>query len=216
MTPDLFESDHPQTWVEYIGDGVVVLRRFVYQQAPELLNSIAGIASQARFRHMVTPGEHTMSAAMTCCGEWGWVTDRSGYRYQHQDPETGEPWPAMPEGFLRLAGEAAEAAGFPGFQPDACLINRYQPRAKMGLHQDKDEQDFSQPVVSVSLGLPVVFQMGGKKRSDKPQRMLLEHGDVLVWGGPARLNYHGVLTLKPGHHPLAGGCRYNLTFRKAA
>ncbi|MGM0953614.1 MAG: DNA oxidative demethylase AlkB [Pseudomonadota bacterium] len=215
MTFDLFEDDRPESWSERIGDGVVVLRRFASATAPALLKSIGEIASQARFRRMETPGGHTMSAAMTCCGEWGWVTDRSGYRYQRQDPETGAPWPDMPEAFMSLATEAAQAAGFPDFQPDACLINRYQPGAKMGLHQDKDEQDFSRPIVSVSLGLPIVFQIGGKRRSDKPQRILLEHGDVVVWGGPARLNYHGVLTLKPGDHPLTGACRYNITFRKA-
>lgn len=194
----------------------MVLRRFASEPAPELLNSIADISRQAPFRRMTTPGGHAMSAAMTCCSEWGWVTDRNGYRYQREDPQTGLSWPTMPEPFLNLATAAAETAGFPGFQPDACLINRYQPGTKMGLHQDKDERDFSRPIVSVSLGLPVVFQMGGAKRSDKPSRILLEHGDVLVWGGPARLNYHGVLTLKAGRHPLTGACRYNITFRKAA
>lgn len=215
MTFDLFEHDGPESWSERIGDGVVVLRRFASVPAPALLKSIDEIARQARFRRMETPGGHTMSAAMTCCGEWGWVTDRRGYRYQRQDPETGTPWPDMPEAFMSLATEAAQAAGFRDFQPDACLVNRYQPGAKMGLHQDKDEQDFSRPIVSVSLGLPIVFQLGGKRRSDKPLRILLEHGDVVVWGGPARLDYHGVLTLKPGDHPLTGACRYNITFRKA-
>ena len=215
MTGDLFESENGQPWAEPRGEGVVVLRRFAGADAPTLLDDIQKIASQADFRKMITPGGHEMSAAMTCAGDWGWVTDRKGYRYQHEDPQTGAPWPAIPERFSQLAGRAAEEAGFPGFQPDACLINRYEPGAKMGLHQDRDERDFSWPIVSVSLGLPIVFQMGGPKRSDKPERILLEHGDVVVWGGPARLNYHGVLTLKKGSHPLTGPYRYNLTFRKA-
>lgn len=156
-----------------------------------------------------------MSAAMSACGQVGWVTDQRGYRYQAEDPESGNPWPAMPGVFRRLAAEAAQDAGYPGFEPDACLINRYQRGAKMGLHQDRDERDFSQPIVSVSLGLPMVFQFGGRKRSDRPLKVPLAHGDVVVWGGPSRLNYHGVLTLKTGHHPLTGPYRYNLTFRRA-
>lgn len=152
---------------------------------------------------------------MSCCGKLGWVTDSRGYRYQEEDPESGRAWPVMPEAFRELARSAAETAGFDGFDPDACLINRYQPGAKMGLHQDKDEEDFSQPIVSVSLGLPIVFQFGGLKRSERPVRVPLCHGDVVVWGGPARMRYHGVLTLKAGEHPLTGGYRYNLTFRRA-
>ena len=215
MTLDLFDPQTPEPWLEREADGVFVLRRFASARAKDLLDSIAEIACQASFRQMVTPGGHRMSAAMTCAGPLGWVTDRAGYRYQRQDPQTGRAWPTMPDGFIQLAENAAEEAGFSGFVPDACLINRYQPGAKMGLHQDRDEQDFAWPIVSVSLGLPIVFQMGGRRRSDKPRRILLEHGDVLVWGGPARLNYHGVLTLKAGDHPLTGPYRYNLTFRRA-
>lgn len=215
MTLDLFDSGPGDGGREKLADGLMVLRGFALNLAPALIATLAGIAAQAPFRHMVTPGGHSMSAAMTCAGALGWVTDARGYRYQDWDPETGQPWPAMPDNFRELARQAAEAAGFTGFVPDACLVNRYQPGAKMGLHQDKDEQDMSAPIVSVSLGLPVVFQFGGPKRSDRPQRMVLEHGDVVVWGGPARLHYHGVLTLKAGQHPLTGGFRYNLTFRKA-
>ncbi|MBE0485726.1 MAG: DNA oxidative demethylase AlkB [Marinobacter sp.] len=212
---DLFDSVDGEGWSEPVGDGVVVLRRFASSASPALMAAVADIAAQAPFRHMVTPGGHSMSAAMTCAGSLGWVTDARGYRYQSCDPQTGRAWPAMPPKFFALAQQAAERAGFPGFEPDACLVNRYRPGAKMGLHQDKDERDFSQPIVSVSLGLPIVFQFGGLRRSDRPQRVILEHGDVVVWGGVARLNYHGVLTLKAGHHPLTDEFRYNLTFRKA-
>ena len=181
----------------------------------EILEAVEAIAAAAPFRHMVTPGGFRMSVAMTNCGPLGWVSDRKGYRYSPVDPETGRPWPAMPEAFLRLASEAAAAANFPAFVPDACLINRYVPGAKMSLHQDKDEEDFSQPIVSVSLGLPAVFLFGGPSRKDAVQRIALEHGDVVVWGGPARLFYHGVMPLKEGIHSSLGACRINLTFRRA-
>jgi alkylated DNA repair protein (DNA oxidative demethylase) len=157
-----------------------------------------------------------MSAAMTNCGALGWVTDRTGYRYDSRDPETGKPWPRMPAAFLRLAGDAAADAGFHRFVPDACLVNRYEPGARLTLHQDKNERDFSAPIVSVSLGIPAVFLFGGLNRADKAARVPLEHGDVVVWGGPARLRYHGVNPLKPGHHALVDEHRINLTFRKAA
>jgi alkylated DNA repair protein (DNA oxidative demethylase) len=152
---------------------------------------------------------------MTNCGGVGWVTDRSGYRYDANDPEAGKRWPAMPPSFRELAERAADRAGFGGFSPDACLVNRYQPGARMSLHQDKDEHDFGAPIVSVSLGLPAVFLFGGLKRSDRPRRFRLQHGDVVVWGGPARLTFHGVAPLADGVHPLMGRQRINLTFRKA-
>lgn len=215
MTQDLFGEQPPEQTVEHLMDGAVVLRQFALADAELLLEAIGTVTSEAPFRHMKTPGGHAMSAAMSCCGKLGWVTDSRGYRYQEEDPESGRAWPVMPEAFRELARSAAETAGFDGFDPDACLINRYQPGAKMGLHQDKDEEDFSQPIVSVSLGLPIVFQFGGLKRSERPVRVPLGHGDVVVWGGPARMRYHGVLTLKAGEHPLTGGYRYNLTFRRA-
>ena len=215
MTLDLFGDQPPEPTVEPLVEGAVVLRNFALADAELLLEAIGTVASEAPFRHMRTPGGHAMSAAMSCCGMLGWVTDSRGYRYQEHDPESGRAWPDMPEAFLKLARSAAEAAGFQRFEPDACLINRYQPGAKMGLHQDKDEEDFSQPIVSVSLGLPIVFQFGGLKRSERPVRVPLGHGDVVVWGGPARMRYHGVLTLKAGEHPLTGPYRYNLTFRRA-
>jgi alkylated DNA repair protein (DNA oxidative demethylase) len=156
-----------------------------------------------------------MSVVMSNCGTFGWISDRRGYRYSPDDPQSGESWPSMPGAFARLARDAAAAAGFVDFAPDACLVNRYAPGAKLSLHQDRDEKDFSQPIVSVSLGLPATFLFGGLRRSDKQLRVPLMHGDVVVWGGPARLRYHGVLPLKEGAHPLLGGYRINLTFRKA-
>jgi len=164
---------------------------------------------------MVTPGGYRMSVAMTNCGTLGWVTDRTGCRYDGIDPESGTPWPNMPELLFRLATTAAAEAGFAKFVPDACLINRYEIGARLSLHQDKDEKDFTQPIVSVSLGIPAVFLFGGLKRTDKTTRVQLTHGDIVVWGGPARLRYHGVLALKEDHHPLLGAYRINLTFRKA-
>lgn len=196
--------------------GAVVLPGFAASVERELLAALRQVVARAPFRHMVTPGGFRMSVAMTNCGSYGWVTDRSGYRYDAVDPESGDAWPAMPASFRRLAVDAAAQAGFNGFAPDACLINRYEPGAKMSLHQDKNEQDFEQPIVSVSLGLPAVFLFGGSKRADKPRRVELEHRDVMVWGGPGRLRYHGVMPLKDGLHPLVGRHRINLTLRRAA
>ncbi len=201
---------------EPLAPGAVLLRGFALARETELLTAIESVASQAPFRHMVTPGGFTMSAAMTNCGPLGWVSDRSGYRYSPVDPISNQPWPALPAAFLSLASEAAVSAGFLHFIPDACLINRYEPGAKMSLHQDKDEEDLAQPIVSVSLGIPAVFLFGGLKRADKQLRVPLVHGDVVVWGGPARLRYHGIQPLKESHHPLLGNYRINLTFRKAS
>ena len=201
-----------------LGPGAVLLRGCCLApkgHGTELLAAIERVASEAPFRHMVTPGGYAMSVAMTNCGEAGWVTDRTGYRYARNDPESGKRWPAMPPTFAGLAARAAAAAGFPGFAPDSCLINRYAPGTKLSLHQDKNERDFGAPIVSVSLGLPATFLFGGAKRTDPAQRIRLVHGDVVVWGGPSRLVYHGVATLKDGAHPEAGRWRYNLTLRKA-
>ena len=196
-----------------LAPGAVVLREFA--SGEELLPLIVAIAVAAPFRHLVTPGGYTMSVAMTNCGRLGWTSDRKGYRYSPLDPETGSAWPAMPEAFTRLAREAAERAGFPGFAPEACLINRYAVGAKLTLHQDRDENNYDHPIVSVSLGIPAVFQFGGTKRTDPLKRVTLYHGDVVVWGGEARLAYHGIQPLKEATHPLTGACRLNLTFRKA-
>jgi alkylated DNA repair protein (DNA oxidative demethylase) len=197
-----------------MAEGAMLLRGFVGASEAELIAELRKVVTQAPFRRMVTPGGHQMSVAMTNCGNAGWVTDPSGYRYSADDPETGQPWPAMPPLLRDLAGEAAERAGFTRFTPDVCLINRYVPGARMSLHQDKDELDFGAPIVSVSLGLPAIFLFGGLKRSDKPRRFRLEHGDVAVWGGPSRLFFHGVAPLADGEHPLMGRQRLNLTFRK--
>jgi alkylated DNA repair protein (DNA oxidative demethylase) len=198
-----------------MAQGAILLRGFAQSIEDALIAAINDIAGQAPFRHMMTPGGHRMSVAMTNCGSFGWVTDRTGYRYDTLDPETGKPWPALPASFLDLAAGAADRAGFAGFSPDACLINRYQPGARMSLHQDRDEQDFDSPIVSVSLGLPATFLFGGLKRTDKPRRFRLEHSDIVVWGGPTRLAFHGVAPLAEGEHGRMGRQRINLTFRRA-
>jgi DNA oxidative demethylase len=199
---------------EPLEDGAVLLRGFAAAEAPVLLQEVEQIAAQAPFRHLITPGGYRMSVAMTNCGPLGWVSDRSGYRYDPLDPDSGRPWPSMPEPFRRLAAGAASQGGFANYQPDACLINRYEPGAKLSMHIDKDERDPVAPIVSVSLGLPAVFLWGGKRRADRPRRIRLEGGDVVVWGGPARFIYHGVAPLPDGVHPLTGRLRINLTFRK--
>jgi DNA oxidative demethylase len=215
LTADLFAGvPDARPSRELISEGAVLLRGFARSFGDDLIAALRDIVAQAPFRHMHTPGGHQMSVAMTNCGSYGWVTDRTGYRYDPNDPETGTPWPAMSPSFRALAGEAAAAAGFGEFSPEVCLINRYTPGARMSLHQDKDEHDFGAPIVSVSLGLPAIFLFGGLKRSDKTRRFRLEHGDVVVWGGPARLVYHGVAPLADGEHALMGRKRINLTFRK--
>ncbi len=209
------ESPRRAGGAEPLAEGATLLRRFATAEAPSLLEALGGITKTAPFRHMITPGGHQMSVASTNCGVAGWVTDRRGYRYDPVDPTTGRGWPPMPGSFVLLATRAAAASGFPGFEPDVCLINRYQPGARLSLHQDKNERDFLQPIVSVSLGLPAVFLFGGAQRGDKPRRVRLEGGDVAVWGGPARLLFHGVEPLADGDDPLVGRCRVNLSFRKA-
>ena len=197
-----------------LATGAVVLGGFALPRADALLAALREVVAQAPFRHLITPGGYRMSVAMTNCGAVGWVSDRSGYRYDPVDPESGRRWPAMPEPFAALAADAAMAAGFARLVPDACLINRYEPGAKLSLHQDKDELDLDAPIVSVSLGLPATFLFGGLSRNDRTRRVRLSHGDVVVWGGPARLAYHGVAPLPDGEHPQVGRQRLNLTFRK--
>ena len=206
--------DDPNADVE-LGEGARVLKGFVLAESRALLAEIARIEAAAPFRHLVTPGGHIMSVAMTNAGPAGWVSDRRGYRYEATDPQTGLPWPPMPPLFLDIAARAADAVGFEGFAPDACLINRYAPGARLTLHQDRDEKNLRQPIVSVSLGLPATFLWGHETRGGKLRRVPLVHGDVVVWGGPSRMVFHGVDVLKDGRHPLTGGLRYNLTFRSA-
>lgn len=210
---DLFGEEAP--WQEPLAEGAVILRRRARDDAEALLAEISAIAAQNPFGHRITPGGHRMSVAMTNCGNLGWSADSRGYQYTEQDESMGTKWPPMPSLFRTLAQQTAREAGFSDFDPDACLINRYEPGAKLTLHQDKDEKDLRQPIVSVSLGLPAVFQFGGFERGDATQRVLLEHGDIVVWGGPSRLRYHGILPLRPGMHPQTGAFRYNLTFRRA-
>src|SRR6185312_3337145 len=184
--------------MESLGPGTALMRGYASAGAEQLVLDLRGLETAAPFRHMVTPGGFRMSVAMTNCGALGWVTDRSGYRYDAVDPCSGLPWPAMPRVFSKLATRAAAQAGYPAFVPDACLVNRYEPGARLTLHQDKNENDFEYPIVSVSLGLPAIFLFGGLERSDKTVRVPVFHGDILVWGGPARLRYHGVNPLKDG------------------
>lgn len=215
-TTDLFDDLPATVSRETLAPGAVWLHAFAREGDVALLQAVAEVTAQAPFRHLVTPGGYTMSVGMSNCGALGWVSDRSGYRYDPLDPLSGQPWPAMPACFTDLARRAAAQAGFEGFRPNACLINSYEPGARLSLHQDKDEKDFSAPIVSVSLGLPAVFLFGTTRRSDKPRRHRLGHGDVVVWGGPARLAYHGVAPLADGEHPMLGRRRINLTFRRAS
>ena len=200
---------------EPLGDGAVLLRGFALADEGALLQALDGILAQAPWRHMVTPGGRRLSVAMTNAGRLGWLSDRRGYRYESSDPLSGHAWPTMPAAFQRLAAAAAAQAGFGGFEPDACLLNRYTAGTRLSLHQDRDECDFSQPIVSISLGIPAVFLFAGEQRTDRPRRVPLTHGDVVVWGGRARLRYHGVLPVQTGHHAVLGDCRINLTLRRA-
>nr|WP_256938071.1 DNA oxidative demethylase AlkB [Pseudomonas bubulae] len=201
--------------VERISDQAFALRGFALPKAKELLAALDSVLLQAPLRQMQTPGGYTMSARLSSCGALGWTTDRDGYHYSPLDPLSARPWPAMPGVFLALAAAAASSAGFSGFVPDSCLINAYAPGAKMSLHQDKNERCHTAPIVSISLGLPAIFQFGGVERSDPTQRIALFHGDIMVWGGVDRLRYHGVMPIKPGHHSLLGEQRINITLRQA-
>ena len=216
MSLPLFDDDPaPAPSTEWLGTQAVLLRGFALPRVDALWPALQAVIAQAPFRHMQTPGGQHMQVALTNCGALGWVSDRRGYRYSAQDPDSGQPWPAMPPTFLALAQSAAAQAGFDHFAPDACLVNRYAPGTRLSLHQDRDEQDFGQPIVSVSLGLPARFLWGGLQRADRPQRVPLWHGDVMVWGGVDRLRFHGVAPVPQGVHALTGECRVNFTFRRA-
>jgi alkylated DNA repair protein (DNA oxidative demethylase) len=217
MSLDLFDEAalHQPPRVEPIGPQTFVLRAFALPFIDELLAPLRAVLKAAPLRRMTTPGGQTMSVALSNCGALGWTTDTHGYRYTPLDPRTGQPWPNLPPAFEHLAHQAAALAGFANFIPDACLINRYVPGTRMSLHQDRNERDYDAPIVSVSLGLPAMFQMGGLQRSDRPLRVPLLHGDVMVWGGVDRLRFHGVLPLKEGTHPVMGPQRINFTLRKA-
>jgi alkylated DNA repair protein (DNA oxidative demethylase) len=214
--PDLFcEAEPILPPREVIAEGAMLLRGKALPFETDVLAALQVITTQAPFRHMTTPGGFVMSVAMTNCGTAGWVTDRTGYRYDRLDPQSGWPWPSLPECFLELAVGAAAEAGYSDFVPDTCLINRYEPGARLTLHQDKNEQDHTFPIVSVSLGLPAIFQFGGLKRADPTREYAVRHGDVAIWGRSSRLCYHGVLMLKDGEHPKLHRTRLNLTFRRA-
>jgi len=222
MRSEAYRADHGELFApaplparEDLAEGAVLLRGAALEHADAIVAALDTITPESPFRKMTTPGGFEMSVAMTSCGDCGWVTDRKGYRYSATDPLTGKPWPAMPAVFLDCAAQTAAAAGFEDFVPDACLINRYEPGARLSLHQDKDERDFTQPVVSVSLGVPAIFLFGGLERNDRTRRIPIVHGDVVVWGGASRLFHHGVLPVKDAEHPLLGRQRINLTFRKA-
>lgn len=212
---DLFADDPAEPSTLPLGAQALLLRGFALARAADLVQAVQQVARQAPWRHMLTPGGKPMSVATTGCGPLSWITDSHGYRYVAQDPLTELPWPPMPPAFAALARAAALQAGFAAFAPDACLINRYAPGARMSLHQDRDERDLAAPIVSVSLGLPAVFLWGGATRSERAQRVPLAHGDVVVWGGVDRLRYHGVLPVAPGQHPATGDSRINLTLRRA-
>lgn len=212
MTGGLFDGESQDI---ALAPGAMLLGGFARDVSSTLRAEVDEIAARAPFRHLLTPGGHRMSVAMTNCGDLGWVSDTSGYRYAPRDPLSGEPWPPMPASFRSLAREAAARVGFADYTPDCCLVNRYEPGARLTLHVDRDERDQVSPIVSVSLGLPAVFLFGGLRRSDPTRRLALHHGDVVVWGGPSRFHYHGVLPIEDGVHPELGRCRINITFRKA-
>lgn len=216
MNYDLFD-DLPGNDLQRIvlQQDAVLLRGFAGEFLDSLLTELENIIAGAPFRHMTTPGGYRMSVAMSNCGYVGWISDRYGYRYSAIDPETGRAWPKLPAVFLELAQNAAMAAGYANFSPDACLINCYLPGTKLSLHQDKDERDAEAPIVSVSLGLPAVFLFGGAQRRDPTRHYRLEHGDVVVWGGVARYHFHGIAALADGVHARLGRKRINLSFRKA-
>lgn len=211
---DLFDIQTAgDAWSEQLDEGAWHLHGCVAEEAENLLEQVDNVSKRSPFRHFVTPGGKRMSVAMTNCGNFGWVSDRSGYRYQTIDPLTGHDWPAMPSIFVEMAKKAANKGGYPEFDPDVCLINEYRPGTKLSLHQDKDEKEHEAPIVSVSLGVPAVFQWGGLRRGGGTRRIALRHGDVVVWGGPDRFRYHGISPLKEDTHPLTGNRRINLTFR---
>jgi alkylated DNA repair protein (DNA oxidative demethylase) len=214
LTLDGFDQPPPAS-EQVLAPGALLLRAYAVAEQDALLDALEALVAQAPLRHMQTPGGRRMSVAMTNCGALGWISDRAGYRYVAADPDTGRAWPALPEVVRALAHAAASRAGFAAFEPDACLVNCYEPGAQLALHQDRDERDFAAPIVSVSLGLPAVFLFGGLVRRVTPQRVPLLHGDVVVWGGPARLRFHGIAPLAAGEHARVGARRFNLTLRKA-
>ncbi|WP_199101581.1 DNA oxidative demethylase AlkB [Aquitalea sp. ASV11] len=215
MQTDLFDDASLFPSQEQLAEGVCLLSGQANSMMPAIWQAVEDVLRQAPLRQMQTPGGYTMSVAMSNCGELGWISDRHGYRYSRLDPQSGQPWPAMPEVLQELARIWAAEAGFDNFVSNACLINCYQAGSKMSLHQDRDERDFAHPILTLSLGLPARFMLGGLQRQDPYRKLLLQHGDVLVFGGPARLCFHGIMPLADGDHALLGKRRISLTFRRA-
>ncbi len=211
---DIYAPDFDALSIQ-ISPDAVLFKAALKPVASSLLEEIRTISGANPFRQRKTPGGQLMSAAMTNCGAWGWVTDADGYRYSDIEPETGRTWLPIPAVWIQWVNLFCQRAGLGTFNPDACLINRYAPGAGMGLHQDKDEKDLAIPIVSFSLGAPVLFRWGGLNRQEPVSEFLLEHGDVLVWGGADRMRFHGVKKLRRYQHPLTGHYRYNLTFRQS-
>jgi len=197
---------------EEIFPGAVLMRSLALPQDNEFFTAAEAIIAARPLHHTTTPSGLPMGVMVTDCGD----SRAFANRWDTANPERMRLWPPMPPLLRDFAIRCAVRSGFPQFRPDACHINRYQAGTKLGLHQDRHECDWTQPIVSLSFGLECIFLLGGLQRTDKPRRILLEHGDVIVWGGPSRMRFHGVQPLKPGHHPLTGPYRYNLTFRKIA
>jgi alkylated DNA repair protein (DNA oxidative demethylase) len=197
---------------EEVHPGAVLMRGLALAEDREFLAAVDGIAAAAPLHQAYTPAGQRMSIMVTDCGD----SRAFANRWTANNPGSPRHWPPMPEVLREFAVYAASRAGFPRFRPDACHINRYQAGNKLGLHQDRHECDLTQPIVSVSFGLQCTFLFGGFERTSPARHILLEHGDVFVWGGPSRMRFHGVQPLKPGSHLLTGPYRINLTFRKIA
>ena len=206
---DLFSQTTTETQ-EILSD-MYILRSFT--SLASLIDEVKSVVQRAPLRYMQTPGGKKLNISMTNCGEYGWISESSGYRYTKHDPTSGQKWPNMPESFQLLAMQAARKCDFNGFKPNACLINHYKLGRNLTAHQDKNEPDLSQPIVSVSLGMSARFQIYGDSRNNKPLEIELYDGDVMVWGRSARLIYHGVKTNHSIPHPILGTHRINLTFR---
>jgi len=209
---NLFSQLAAEPTHEEIFPGATLMRGLAQAQDGEFLEAMQGVLSAAPLHHATTPTGLPMGVMVSDCG----TPEAFRRRWDPANPAVRQMWPPMPRALLDFSLRCAVRAGFPLFRPDTCHVNRYQAGTKLGLHQDRHECDMSQPIVSVSFGLECVFLLGGLERTDSPKRILLEHGDVIVWGGPSRMRFHGVQPLKPGHHPLTGPYRYNLTFRKVA
>ncbi len=177
-------------------------------------DDIKRLIKVAPLRFMRTAGGKRLNISMTNCGDVGWTSSEQGYRYLSRDPASGKPWPKLPPSFAQLGTQIAALTGFEHFQPNACLVNHYQAGQKLNAHQDKNEPDLSQPVVSVSLGMSATFLIYGDERGNKAQKIILNDGDVMIWGRSARLMYHGVETKNTQPHPELGFHRFNVTLRQ--